>query len=339
MKIELDLHGMRIDVDGDAGAVDEVRRDFAWFARGGATAALRMTLHARRPPYDDLPAVDAAFSTPRNWCFRDGATSWLDYFGRGLTVHDRGAGTLALYSDDHDLLHEMAYLAILSLAGQDLDRRGLHRLHALGVEYGGRAILLLLPSGGGKSTTALRLLERPGYRLLGEDTPLVDQRGDVHAFPLRLGVRPESKPDVPPAFLRTMSRMEFDPKLLIDIAYFGDRIATRAPPALLLVGRRNLGTGASMAPLGSIGAFRALTSNLVVGLGVYQGLEFLLERDAWELAGKLGLVTSRARASLALLRRADAFRFTMGRDIDRNIDTLIAFVESRLGAPAPAASD
>lgn len=337
MKATFDFHGLALAVEGAADdVVDEVRRDFSWFATDDRPPAVRMTLRKEAPPFHGLPALTAAFSTPRNYVFRDGEVSYVDYFGRGLTIHDRSRNEAVLYATDHDLLHEMAYLFILSTVGEHLDRRRIHRLHAMGVSYRGQGIVLLLPSGGGKSTTALRLLGRPGFRLLGEDTPLVDRHGTILPFPLRVGVRPEQPTGIPARYLRTMSRMEFDPKTLIDIEYFRDRVGTETSPSLMLVGQRNLGEVSAIVPMGRIAALRALVSNMVVGLGVYQGLEFLLERSAWELAGKAGVAASRLRNSIALLRRVDTFRFEMGRDVERNIETLVGFLERRCGEPGAA---
>ena len=45
----------------------------------------------------------------------------------------------------------------------------------------------MLPSGGGKSTLALRALRDEGT-LLSEDSPLLDRRGRLHPFPLRIGI-------------------------------------------------------------------------------------------------------------------------------------------------------
>lgn len=337
MKIAFDFHGLVVEVEGaDDDVVDEVRRDFSWFSRPVATAHVRLVLERRLPPFEGLPAIPAAFTTPRNICFRHGDVSYLDYFGRGLAIHDRKANRCVLYAEGLDLLHEMAYLFLLSTVGQHLDRRGIHRLHALGVSYHGDGVLLLLPSGGGKSTMALRLLKQPGFQLLSEDTPLIDRRGQILPFPLRLGVRPGQDTGIPAKYLRTMDRMEFDPKTLIDIEYFRDRLGGETPPRLLLVGQRNLGKASDIVPLGRGATLRALVSNMVVGLGIYQGLEFLLERGAWELVGKTGLVASRLRNSLALMRRTEAHRFVMGRDVDRNVETLLAFLDRRRASPPPS---
>jgi hypothetical protein len=78
-------------------------------------------------------------------------------------------------------------------------------------------------------------------------------------------------------------------------------------------------------PISRRGALDALVKYLVVGLGVYQGLEFLLERGVWELAGKTGLAASRLRNGLSLLRKAPAYKFILGRDMSRNTHTLIDF--------------
>jgi len=333
-----DFHGVAIEVASpSAELVHEVRRDFAWFHRSGpstetprdaATPPFRIELRLEEPSYDQLPALPAAFFTPRNVCFRDHGRTYVDYFGRALAVLDRAAGSCVVHGVDPELVHEIAYLLVLSTVGERLDRRGVHRVHALGVSHRGRGIVILLPSGGGKSTMALRLLREPGFTLIGEDTPLVDRDGTLLPFPLRLGVRPGQDTGVAAEHLRTVRRMEFDPKTLIDIDVFRDRLASGpVAPAAILVGERNLGRVSAIEPLARRPALGALVKYMVVGLGVYQGMEFLLERGVADLAGKVGVATSRLRGALRLLRRAPAYRFVLGRDLDRNYRTLLEFLD------------
>jgi hypothetical protein len=107
---------------------------------------------------------------------RAASAACFHFYGLTVAVSSR-CGDLrrnrhcVVYGTDLDLVHEIAYHFILSTAGQHLNSRGLHRVHALGVAYRERGILFLAPSGGGKSTMALELLRRPGFTLLGEDTP------------------------------------------------------------------------------------------------------------------------------------------------------------------------
>jgi hypothetical protein len=120
--------------------------------------------------------------------------------------------------------------------------------------------------------------------------------------------------------------MEFEPKTLIDIEYFKDRIAGKAEPGLILVGERNLGEISEIVPLARRQAFKAMLKYMIVGLGVYQGLEFLLERGISDLLGKGTVFASRLYNSLALLYRAPAYRFVLGRNKAKNTQTLIAFL-------------
>ncbi|MBI3769063.1 MAG: hypothetical protein HY271_11310 [Deltaproteobacteria bacterium] len=325
-----DFYGVGIEVGSTSPElVEEVRRDFAYFHRPASNPSDGVCIEVRlaSPPYDTLPPLRASVFTPRNVCFRDTHVTYIDYFGQALAVFERATKRCVVYGTDPDLLHEIVYLFILSTVGQALDARGIHRVHALGVSHRGRGILLLLPSGGGKSTMALELMRRPEFLLLGEDTPLIDRAGRILPFPLRLGVRPDQKIDVPPQYLRTVRRMEFNPKTLIDIEYVRDRIGGVTEPSLVLVGERNLGATSEIVPMPRHEALKALVKYLIVGLGIYQGMEFLLERGLWELTGKLGVAASRLRNGVRLLGRAPAHRFVLGRDIAKNYETLLAFLE------------
>jgi hypothetical protein len=180
---------------------------------------------------------------------------------------------------------------------------------------------------------ALELLRQPGFLLLGEDTPLIDRKGRILPFPLRLGVRPEQETGIPREHLRTVQRMEFDPKTLIDVDYFKDRLAGVVEPGFILVGERNLGDVSEIVPLARHRAFKALVKYVIVGLGIYQGMEFLLERGLWEVLGKGGVAASRLYNSLSLLARAPAYRFVLGRDTERNCRTLVEFIHQTNGLP------
>jgi hypothetical protein len=315
--------------------VTEVARDFAWFVKtsdkSDKPARLTLTLELAEPGWSGLPSVPAAVITPRNITFRDNGHTYVDYFGRGLAILQDDHSSCTMYSSDFDMLREMAYLFLLSTVGQHLDARRMHRIHAMGVNHEGKGILLLLPSGGGKSTMTLELLKQPDFTLLSEDTPLIDPAGTMHPFPLRLGVRGSKSKEIPAEFQRTYNRMEFDPKTFVDIDFFRHKLSDAVPVSMILVGERNLGDASGVVPLPRRQAMKAVMKYLVVGLGVYQGLEFLLERGIMDLTGKFGTVSSRMRNGVTLLRRAPAYKLVLGRDTAKNSAALMEFIRNGNG--------
>jgi hypothetical protein len=327
--VSFDFHGFRVQVSGHPPeVVQEITRDFEWFVKAESHPPdMQVTVYQEPPPYDRLPAVPASVLTPRNISFRDGDVSYVDYFGRGMAIVNERHGTCDIYATGFDLAREIAYLFLLSTVGQYLDSKGLHRIHAMGVNYKGHGVLLLLPSGGGKSTMTMELLRHDDFSLLSEDTPLIDRDGRIHPFPLRLGFRDDGKTEVPPEQRRTLQRMEFDPKTFVDLSFFAHKLSVPVKASLLLVGERNLGMESMVVPISRRRAAKALIKYLVVGLGVYQGLEFLLERGLWEMTGKVGVAASRARNGVVLMRKTQAYKLVLGRDREKNSRTLIEFIQ------------
>lgn len=288
-----------------------------------------MALHLNEaaPDYDGLPVCDASGYTPRNVVYHARGLRMLDYGGRGLGILDEAEGRFSMASEDADLVYEAAYLFLLSRIGEYLDARRLHRLHALAMSLHGRSILVLLPMGGGKSTLGAELLKHPGVRILSDDSPLIARDARAYAYPLRLGLLKGRESEIPPEFVRKIDRMEFGPKFLVDYSYFASRVADVAEPGLLLLGKRTLGALPRFEDAGYIAAMDALTPNLIVGLGLFQGLEFVLGRGRRELPSKARAGISRLRNAHALARRSRRFHFHMGRNVAANADAVISLAE------------
>jgi hypothetical protein len=269
--------------------------------------------------------TDATVYTPRNVVYRNGNHRYIDYHGRALGIQEERTGNFRLYSKDSSMLYEATYLYLLSQIGQFMDRRGMHRIHALGVVVNNRAVLVLLPMGGGKSTLGLHLLKHPEVKLLSDDSPFIDRKGRVFAYPLRLGLLPGSEDSVPERHRRVINRMEFGPKHLVNYTYFQERVCPSAEPGLLLIGARTLAPDCRIEEVGGLAGLRACVANCVVGVGLFQGLEFILRSSGWELAKQAGLGFSRLRNCRSLVRRSRVCRVHLGRDPERNASTLLDY--------------
>lgn len=305
-----------------------INADFSHFRSEHVIHPLQLDLLEQPPPYDSVPQLTATVYTPRNISFRDGNLTYVDYFGRALAIDDRSTARFCIYSCDTDLLYEAAYLFLLSRAGEFLDGQRLHRVHALAISIHGQAALVLLPMGGGKSTLGAELLRHPEVKFLSDDSPLIDRHGGVHGFPLRMGLLPGGEGGVPEDQLRRINRMEFGPKLLVDYSYFSERVCPYADPGFIFLGSRSLSRDCSISPATTAESLRAMLANCVIGLGLFQGMEFVFQRDLFELAGKAGVAYSRLRNSLALVRRSKKYHLVLGRDIQKNALTVIRFLTS-----------
>ena len=343
--LALDFHGVGVRVTTDAPEIARaLGRDFSYFrvartgarptpsggVRAGAGPAHRgvaVEIHGSltRPPWDDLPAWPSVLVQPGFCAFQRGHIRWVDYQGRALARWDFDSETGGVWSEDPDLLHELLYLLVLSRAGELLDGRGLHRVHALALEVGGRATLCLLPSGGGKTTLGVSALRQPGVRLIGDDMALVDRRGRLLPFPLRLGFsRPP--PGVEPGKLRRMRRREHGDKWLLDLDALGGRLTpahTHVRPHRILVGRRLLAGPPHLERAPATAALPHLAREMVVGLGLPQLVEYFLRLEAGDLARKARLAASRVAAAGALTARSEVYRFALSRDREANAGLLV----------------
>lgn len=321
--IDLDLYGARLRLTSESGEIiEELRRDFAFFLAPPAARQPLLHLDLKLGPSPRATAWPITLWTrgyrvvdrwPRRWVrYRDGAMAEIDAtLGRGT-----------IWADSLDRLHELGYLCALSRAGEELDSRGLHRVHALGFSWGGQGGLLLLSSGGGKTTLALELSRLPGFSVLSDDTPLLTSDLTLRAFPLRLAFRSDADlSGIPAEALRPFRRLDYGDKSLLDAEFLG-RPPKSVPLRWLLLGRR--GQGPSFERAGKGETLISLGLNLVVGWGVPQMAEFRLRPLAFRMLARAA--TSRARLSLRALEARQAHRFVLGGEPRLAAEALRCFV-------------
>ena len=330
------VYGYRFTLTGDCDfALRGLAEDFAFFAGRDRTAPnqlarVEIELVEAAPDYTALPVCDAAVYTPRNVVYGHAGRRIIDFGGRGLGTFNAQTRRFRIVSRDAHLVYEAAYLFLLSQIGEALDARRLHRLHALAMSHRGRSVLVLLPMGGGKSTLAASLLKHSSLSILSDDSPFIDRAGTAFAFPLRLGMVRDDEQQVPEDHRRLVRRMEFGPKYLVNYSYFADRVEEQAAPGLILLGRRTLAPRGRVEPASYGEAVRAMVPNMVVGLGLFQGVEYVLGRSTRELIGKAGIGWSRLRNAHALVRRSNRFLFHMGRDAEANAELVMKLADEVL---------
>lgn len=315
----LDFYGVRISLHGTPAVLEPLRRDFEHFLAGPALlGGMTLSLSAEPPPRGLLPRGMPLWRLRDYSVHASGSARRILYDDGSLAIYDYGRREGRIFSAAPARLHELAYLAVLSRAGEELDRRGLHRAHALGFESRGHGGLILMRSGQGKSTLALELVRRTGMGIVGEETPLLSSDGRLLAFPLRWAFRPEADLGaVGGQYIRPFQRKHYGPKRLVDVAFFRSRIRSNVPLRWLIVGERRP-DGPRFAPISKARAFAALAEGMVLGSGVAQMAEYMLRIDAVLPR----ILMKRSRAALSVLGQARLLRFFAGPDAARNAAAL-----------------
>jgi hypothetical protein len=321
-RVALSVHGLGISIESDwAEVVEALRLDFAWFAVDSLEKAadVDVAIHRRQPDFDRFRDATATFITPRNVVYQQPEETVVDYFGRALSVRDRRTGRLEIEGEDLYIVHEAVYQFLISRLGEHFDDLGLPRLHGLGLVGAQGGVVVMLPSGGGKTTLALRALRDGNVKLLSEDSPLLDRRGFLHPFPLRIGINATDAAVLPPGHVRRIERMELHPKFALELHAFSDKIEREPRPLRhIVIGRRSLGRDANLEPLPRRAAVATLFREAVVGVGIYQGMEWVLQHGMRDVMSQAGPFLTRTRSCARGLTRASVWRLTVGRDHDRN---------------------
>jgi len=329
--------GIRIE-SSSTGLLEELKEDFAHFA-ATKDAKCGITISARLEPpgHALLKGAHRLINTSKWTVFKTPAGTRAVYYPEGLLCeYDYGLEAGRLSSEDPALLHEIAYLLILSRLGEKLDLQGLHRIHAAAVEFKGVGAIMTAAVGVGKTTLLLELARDPDFTPLANDTPLVDSRGNIHPFPLRVGIA-EGSPFLarfPKDALRPFKRRHYPLKYLVSPSRLSPNIPGETRCGELFLLKRSAG-----APLiKEVGKPRAaveLLNSLVMGRGVPQIAEYFLRPELSDLPGKTRIVRGRLAAALALLKNCGVFYFYLSPEPELNARALKLFLSRRRSGNGP----
>ncbi|HML94131.1 MAG TPA: hypothetical protein PKC29_01745 [Thermodesulfobacteriota bacterium] len=328
----INIHGLVIECR--SGSPDLVRgmvRPFNFFKVETGRPAVTVTAIESEPPYSSFPSLKSSFSTPRNIVFTKGGTKIIDYFGKGVVLVEGGGRIYTIYGTDPNFLQEAFYLLVLSLLGQYCDEKGILRIHALTFSLNDTAVIFSAQSGGGKSTMAFSVLERSVFKLISDDEALVDGGGRVLPLPLRMGTLDEEKiSSIPPEYVYHIDRMEFGGKYFIDIDYWGNKLERRLlEKKILFTAKRLINGNPYIEKMSRFATLNSLMSAAVIGLGLYQGMEFVFNSSPGEIFSRVPVFIRRLYTALKLTATAESYRIFLGRDQSENIKILEEFLRKR----------
>jgi hypothetical protein len=329
--VNLDFYGFTLQLrSDDSQIVKGIQQDFSYFKKENGSPGVVIEVFDKKPPYSTLPNIPASIHGLNYVVYHHKGKTYTDFHGQGLRISSTNSSYSEIYAADRDHRHEISYLTILSLVGQYLDSKHIHRVHALGVSRNNKAVLILLPETGGKTTLALKLLRSGQVKLLSEDSPLLNRHSEIIPFPLRLGILPGGEKDIPEQYLYPVKLMRVGTKIMVNLEYFQDGIGSKCPLHAILIGKRSLGTGSAIIRTSRFNALNELFKNSVVGMGLHQGMEYLLGRNILQTMGRSSIAFSRLNNSLGAISRCKTYKYTIGHDFERNAQVLLEFMEKNI---------
>lgn len=328
MKVEeFDFYGVSVRISSeDESALTLLLEDFSYFQKklsGPANIQIHLnskdSLLRKKPSF---PLFQTRMCHVRKVCggryFDYGGETRAEMFWRGRTR------VFHVSSPIQEELYEVAYVILLSAAGESLDNRGWHRVHALGLAFQNQGVLVVLPQGGGKSALATLLSDRSDIRFFSDEIPLV-KGGKLHPFPLRKALRPEVARALGLSLEggRAFRRKVFPEKWLFP--FLDQEVASSLPVHTVLIGSRSSAESAPRICSSSRWrVFWGLFETMVIGRGVPQMAEYMLRFNPRLIA----IFFSRLKEALRISSRARSYTFEVSPDARANAEALLRFLDA-----------
>lgn len=334
----LDFYGYGVKLDCQSEKIlSLLAKDFSYFTKNAGEANLWIKAEITQEIESRIPSgLVALKQNQRAITFEKGERRYNYFYGQAVSVMDYEKKEMRIYSKNEDYLHELLYLAILSRETKSHDLSGLHKIHAFGVAKGETALIGMMNMKGGKTTLFSYFIDQPGYEIISDDTPLVNESGEILPFPIRIGFelnsftkdRLESYQDKSYYF----EREEYGPKRLIDIQEFTNPIATKKDRVILFQGVRVHGaTDAETVQISKLKMFRYLMKNLIIGMGLPMVLEYYLESGWKGRLRNLQILARRFWSAFNLLRRSACYEVRMCSVPEKNYVVVKGLLDSYAG--------
>lgn len=329
----LNVYGNTLSVISNAAQlIQNISRDFSYFRTQCATSPEFVVKSYLKPALNlQAPRSLPWLKTTEFSCYEKKGIKKVFYKSGGIVILDYKKDVAEVLSKSLSRLHELVYSLLLSIIGELIEKRGYHRVHALGVSRNGKGGLVIAPMGGGKTTLALELLRRDEFKIISEDTPLIDKNFFLYPFPLRLGVRPETHLNIPTKYLRRFNRCRYGSKILIDIDFFKEKIEKqKVPLSWILVAKlpEKQEVECSIAKMSRLSFFWVLLKYLAVGKGAAQIKEFFIKKDVRDLYLKLITIRRRLLLVIRMVAKLKPYLISLSYSSKENADLITRFVRN-----------
>ena len=311
--------------------INDLEHDFMYFKSSSKVSSPDFVIKASLKDQQDfqLPKNLPWIKTREYTCYEKSGEKKIFYKWGDIIILNYRKKFAFVYSQNLTHLHETVYLLLLAVIGEFLEKQGYYRIHALGFSKDHKGGLVIAATGGGKTTLALEMLNRGDFKIVSEDTPLLDKNLCLFPFPLRIGVREGTQLGISSKYLRSFKRRKYGDKILIDTDFFGDKIEkSKISLSLVLVTKlpENGEKECSVRQMNIMEFLYYLMKYLVVGRGICQLEEIFFKKNILDFFGKFKILINRLIISFKIALKFKPYYISLSFNTKKNAELINQFI-------------
>ncbi len=317
------FYGYIVEIETDWTEISSrLCQDFSFF-KVSTEDSVQLSIQIKQAPLSlKEPEARYCYVSEKVSFYNNGKSRYCNYHEKVETLGDFNINKFIVQGEDLHGVHEVSYLLILSRVGKALDKKGLHRLHSVGFIFKETLFLGLFSSGVGKTTLLSHIMQKPGFSMMSDDSPLISNDGGVSPFPIRLGFNKDGH--IPTCFkdkkYYELERFRYGTKRLYSLDELNYSINGTYKKIVLLSGRQGSDTEVESS-LGLSHAIHIFREG-VVGVGLPILFEYFWESGFEDLITKLKIATMRISAFIKLWINAKKYKITLSSDHDKNYELI-----------------
>lgn len=326
-KLQFDIYGIQVEVNIQGPCCGVVAqffmREFSFFSAACSKPTLVFHLREEKSSYQNKDSL--IFKTRDCHVYGWGTRRYCQYGIEGSVFarNSKDHRSFEISSPIIEELIEISFMSFLSAVGEELDRNGYHRVHALGFEFKGKGVLAVLPQGAGKSALAALLKNEFTFLIASDENPLL-KNGVMFPFPNALALHENTASaigiDTSEGYL--FSRRSYRPKLRFP--WKKNQIARPISVEFIINGRES--SSISISECHRLHTLKTLSLSMITGIGLAQMKEHMLRVST--LGSLMGIACSRTKEAIKVTKQSQSFMFKVEKDARANANHFSKFLNS-----------
>ncbi|MFA6237056.1 MAG: hypothetical protein WC635_06980 [Bacteriovorax sp.] len=260
--------------------------------------------------------------------YEEDGVRYNDYYGIVVSEFNAEKKTAFISGIDLDKLYEITYLLILSRSAKFADVAGFHKIHAFSIVQNGKGLICMQPMRGGKSTLFTQIVLNHNVEIGSDDTPVLNQRGQLLAFPLRV-----SLDVIPPGLGLTdkdfylMKREFYKAKYSLSLKNFNKKISEVCNDFVFVEAHRSTFDEPRLVKMSRLRLLKRLFQHMVIGFGLPIIFEYFWESGSKDFFIKTTIFMKRFLLSLKLVFTKKSYDLYLCSDSKKNAEAILSLVK------------